>query len=296
MSTPSTPTPTAPASHSTQNATSQNPKGPAVTPTPSGQTQNGNQQQPPARMMKIKVDGKEVEMSEKEVLELASAGKSSNQRFQEAAKLRREAEQVLKFAKENPVEFFQKTGMNARQWAEQYLMTELQKEAESPEQKKARENEEKLKKLEAQDKQRKDSEMQEQIKRATNMERERLEKLFTKALMDSGLPRTKFTVKRMAELQLVNIKNKFELPPEKLAQIVREDYINEQKSLLGSLEGDQLLDFLGSDLVKKFSKAQIAKLKARGTGGSTQKKTDKAPEEPGLSWREYQKRNRRRPA
>ena len=249
--------------------------------------------QEPPRKLKFKADGQEIELPESEVLELASAGRAANQRFQEAAKLRREAEEIYKIAKANPQEFFQKTGMNAREWAEKFLLGELQKEAETPEQKKARENEEKLRKYEASEKEQKDKELNEERSRATAAERERLDKAFTKALFDSGLPRTKFTVKRMAELQLINIKNKFELPPERLAKLVREDYVNEQKALMGSLEGDQLLEFLGPELTKKFSKAQIAKLKARGVQPAKQTASGEQAQAPG-SWRDYQKKNRGR--
>lgn len=250
--------------------------------------------QPAPRMMKVNIEGKEIEMPENEVLALASAGKVSTQRFQEAAAMRKQAEDILKFAKANPTEFFKKTGMNARQWAEEYLLQELQIEAMSPEQKKARENEEELRKYKDKDKQDKERELSAERERLTNVERERLDKLFTQALFESGLPRTPFTVKRMAELQLINIKRKLELSPGRLAQLVREDYIAEQKALLGGLEGDNLLNFLGTDIVKKLSKAQIAKLKGRGlqtTGGQRQPASKKDDE--GLTWRELQKRNRK---
>lgn len=248
----------------------------------------------PPRLLKIKVDGKEMELPETEVLELASAGRASNQRFQEAAKMKREAEQVLQFAKANPKEFFQKTGMNAREWAEKYLLEELQNEAMSPEQKKAKENEDELRKYRDKEKTDADQKHQEEIKQKIGSERERLDKLFTTALFESGLPRTPFTVRRMAELQLINIKNKYELNPSQLAKLVKEDYVTEQKALLGSLDGDQLIEFLGPDNAKKFSKAQIAKLKARGQaqGQSFQKKTT-TEANTGLTWRELQKRNRK---
>jgi hypothetical protein len=247
-------------------------------------------------MLKVKVDGQFMELPESEVLELASAGRASNARFQEAAKLRREAEAIMKHAKENPEDFFSKSGRDARKWAEEFLIGELRKEAETPEQKKARENEEKLRKYEASEKEQEQRRKNAEMDQAINEQREKYDKLFTTALFESGLPRTPFTVRRMAELQKINLKKKLELGPSQLAKLVREDYIAEQKSLMGSLEGDQLLDFLGADLVKKLSKAQIAKLKARGTAGSS---SNKAPvrstttDKQGMSWREYQKRNRR---
>lgn len=289
-SSPSNSTPNSPAgagsSSQTPTTSGANPTPKASSPVPAGTL--------PPRLLKIKVDGKEMELPESEVLELASRGKASNQRFQEAAKMKREADAILKHIDDNPAEAFTKRGKDARKWAEEFLMNELKKEAESPEQKRARENEEKLRKYETtekeQEQQRKDSEM----RQAINEQRDKYDKLFTQALFESGLPRTPFTVKRMAELQKTNLKNKLDLSAPQLAKLVREDYVAEQKALLGSLDGDQLIEFLGPENAKKYSKAQISKLRARGTGGSGSGPARKpAQSNQGLTWRELQKRNRK---
>ena len=249
----------------------------------------------PPRKIKLKLDGKDVEMLESEVVAYAQQGKVATQRFQEAAKMRAEAEEVLKFAKANPTEFFNKTGLNARQWAEEYLMKELQAEAMSPEQRKASENEEKLRKYEMTEKQRADAALEAQKERAKQEHMLNYDQMFVKALNESGLPKNQFTIKRMAELQLINIKNKYDLSATQLAKLVREDFAAEQKSIMGGLDGDQLLDFLGADLVKKLSKAQIAKLKAKAQPGAKSAQTNSLPTEgKELDWIAYQRRNRGR--
>jgi hypothetical protein len=262
----------------------------------SGQSTSQQQAQAAERMLKLKMNGKEVSMPESEVIKYAQQGKVSDQRFQEAAKIRQEAEAIVKYAKENPTEFFKKTGMNAREWAENFLMQELQRESESPEQRKNRENEEKLRQYENTEKQRKEQEHKAQMQKLEQEHGQRYDQLFTQALQESGLPKTAFTVKRMAELQLLNLKKGFDLKPDQLAKLVREDYANEQKSLLSSLDGDQLIDFLGAEAVKKLSKAQIAKLKAKGitTAVERARPTPNKPDPDAISWREYQKRNRGR--
>lgn len=293
------PTPTAPASTGTPSAS-------PTTATTAQPSQSANQpitaakapaQQPTAqeRRMKVKLDGKEVEVPESEVVANYQQRKIADQRFQEAAKIRKEAEAVMKFAKDNPAEFFAKTGMNAREWAEKYLLEQLQVEAMSPEQKKARENEDKLKKYEQEEKTRKDQQQKEYVDRLTTEKRVELDKLFTQALYESGLPRTPWTVAEMARLQLANVKKGWQLTPAQLAKQTRENYVDAQKALMGALEGDQLLEFLGPDLVNKLSKAQISKLKGKTpTAPSTQSKPARKQDntEPGLSWTDYQRRNR----
>lgn len=247
------------------------------------------------RKMKLQLDGKEVELPESEVIAGYQAGKISTQRFQEAAKMRQEAEQVLKYAEANPEEFFKRTGKNARQWAEEFLLKELQNEAMSPEQKLMRQYEEENKRFKEEKKNREEIAQKEV---ASRMEREhmlRYDQMFTDALKKVGIPKTTKTVKRMAELQLINVKNKYELSSDQIAKLVREDYEAENKDITGSMDGDQLLEFLGADAVKKLSKAQIAKLKAKGQSQVLANQPRKSADgDATLTWEEWRKRNRGR--
>jgi len=247
------------------------------------------------RKLKLKVEGQELELPESEVIARAQQSTVAAKRFQEAAQLRKQAEEVLKFAKENPTEFFKRTGMNARQWAEEYLIGELKREQMTPEQKKAAENEEKLKEYAQKEKDEADRKKREEDEKQKNLHLEKYNQLFVEALGKSGLPKTPFTVMRMATLQKINLAKKLDLSADQLAKLVREDYINEQKHLFGALEGDQILEFLGQDIVKKLSKAQLAKLKAKHTPASGSSRVQPTSQEKqSMSWREYQLRNRGR--
>lgn len=283
MATPTTPAPAAPS--------------PAQAPGTKAPAQGAAPAAPaaaPPRMITLKLDGKDVQMPESEVISYAQQGKVAGQRFQEAAALKKQAEEILAFGKANPKEFLAKMGMNPRQWAEEYLMQELQVEAMSPEQKKARENEEKLRKFEDNEKKTKEKAQQDEKDRLTNQKREEFDVMFTEALGLSGLPKTPFTVKRMAELQLINLRKNLELNASQLAKIVREDYAAEHKALFGAIDGDQLMDMLGPDIVKKLSKAQISKLKAKGVqpaagGARPPAQSGKPP----MTWAEYHRKNRK---
>lgn len=256
---------------------------------------------PPVEVRKkLKINGKEVEMSEGEIIERAQRSESAAQRFQEASDMTRKAEAILKQADEDPAGFFSKRGKNIREWAENYLMEELKREQMNPEQKKALENEQKLKQYEKEKKDDADKKQSDEIAAKFKEHNENYNKLFVEALGKAGLPKTAYTVKRMAELQLVNIKKKFDLNADQLAKLVREDYMAEQKALYGPMEGEQLLEILGPDVVKKLSKAQIAKLKAKGVRPATNTGNRAAEQDddgrpPGMSdWRWYQMKNRRR--
>lgn len=267
----------------------------ALPPTPGAQKPVTTPAPTPAevRRLKLKLDGQEVELPESDVIALAQRGKVADQRFSEAATTRKEAQEIIEFAKSNPTEFFKRTGMNARQWAEEFLMGELKREQMSPEQKKAADNEMKLKEYETARKHQEAKKLDDEKQAAQQKHMQNYDMLFVEALGKSGLPKTAYTIKRMAELQLVNLKQKLNLDADQLAKVVREDYIAEQKQLYGALDGDQLIDLLGPELVKKLSKAQIAKLKAKASGGSGSTPLTRSSDKPAMSWREYQRRNRR---
>lgn len=275
-----------------------------ATQTTTGTTQTGSQKNPAAptpaevRKLKLKLEGQEVELPESEVISLAQQGKVANKRFQEASQIRKEAEDIVKFAKENPREFFKKTGMNAREFAENYLMEELKREQMTPAEKKAYENEQELKRFKDEKKQEEEQRRQQEMADLREKHMKNYDQLFVEALTKTGLPKTPYTIKRMAELQLINVKNKLDLSADQLAKVVREDYISEQKALFGATEGDSLLELLGPEIVKKLSKAQIARLKSKGapsTNSSASGSSARKPGEPAMTWREYQRRNRRLP-
>ncbi len=285
-----TPTTTAPAAPAAAAPVTQPGTKPAATTTPAPTPAE-------VRKMKLKLDGQDVEMSENEVIALAQQGKVSGKRFQEAADMRRQAEQIMKLAAENPKEFLTKQGKNARQWAEELLIEELKREAMTPEQKRAAENETKLKQYELEKKQAKEAADKADIDRKTEEHMKNFDNIFVEALGKSGLPKTPYTIMRMAQLVQSKNKLKLDVSADQLAKLVKEDYIAEQKTLFGALDGDQMIEFLGPELVKKLSKAQIAKIKAKGNptaqAGSATAARGANSGEKTLTWQEYRKQNRR---
>ena len=252
------------------------------------------------RKLKLKIDNVETEMSENDVIALAQKGQGSEKRFQEAAQLRKEAEGVVKFLKENPREALKQFGIDVRKFSEDVLMEHLTEQALTPDQKNNRDRDAELKKY-------KDREQAETARVQKESEAKQEQEItegynrsFTEALEQSGLPKNAFTISRMAQLQMTANRKGYEIPPQELAKLVREDYMAEQKSLYSGVEGDKLLELLGPDIVKKLSKAQIAKLKA-GQPVQTKVAPQKtihtsapsASKEATQSWRAFQKANRK---
>ena len=249
------------------------------------------------RKMKLKIDNADVEMSESEVIALAQKGRGADRKFQEAAQLRKEAEQTAAYLKANPREALAKLGIDVRKFSEDTLMEILTQEQMSPEQRKAQDMEKKLRGYEKAEKDAKDTRDRQEAEALEGQHMKTFDEMFVKALGESGLPKTQYTVKRMAELQLVNIRKGLNLDAAQLAKLVREDYMSEQKALYGAADGDALMELLGPEIVKKLSKAQIKKLKsAAPTYSKPTPNREPSSGEPTQqqSWKDFQRKNRGR--
>ena len=264
------------------------------------------------RRLKLKMEGQDIELPEEEVIKLAQMGGSAQKRFQEAAQLRKEAEQVVEWMKSNPAQALKELGIDVRKFSEDTLMEMIRREQESPEQKKIREQEEKLRAYEEKERQAEEARQQKEIEAKKAREQQELDARakqfmdqydaeFTKALSESDLPRNAYTIRRMADLQRINLKKGFELDASSLAKIVRQDYDREHSMRLdryktpeGKYDGEKLLAFFGDDLVKALNKAQVKKLKAANAqkfSTPVQESTQTKPA-PTSSWREFSKRKR----
>ena len=261
----------------------------------SGQDVHGSNPQA-ARMLKLTVDGQEMEMAESEVIAMAQKGRSADKRFQEAAQARREAEQVVNFLKSNPKEAFKKLGIDVRKFSEDTLLEMIQHDQMTHEQKKAQENENELRRYRDTEKQAQERAHAEALAKQEQEYMQSYDATFVKALTESGLPKTPYTVKRMAELTLIATRKGLDLEPSQLAKLVREDYESEMKAMYGQADGDALLELLGKDAVKKLSKAQLSKYKAtRSNTGQFKPKDDSRPApgtNPTAAWRAFQRKTR----
>lgn len=264
------------------------------------------------RKLKLKMDGQDLELPEEEVIKLAQQAGVSNKRFQEAAAIKKQAEQVVEFLKANPAEALKHLGIDVRKFSEDTLMEMIKREQESPEQKQIREQQDKLRAYAQKEKELEEARIQrEQEEARTKAEQEQSAKtqkliqeydeLFTKALASSDLPKNAFTVKRMAELQRINVRKGMELSADQLAKIVKEDYENEHKERIsayktqdGKLDGAKLLEMLGAEAEKAIQKALVARVKARKEQKfATPVGESDAPKPKAQgSWREFQKRKR----
>ena len=234
------------------------------------------------RKMKLKIDGKEEEMTEDEVIKLAQMGRGSNKRFEEAKVMRQQAEQFLAMLKSDPKSVLSNPaiGVDLRKFAEEIVWEHIQDEALSPEQKKARDVQKELDKYKKQEEETKKTQAEQQMKALHDKYAVDYDRKITSALQTSGLPKTPATVKRMAEYMFTAVQNGYDLEPSDLVEQVRKDYYQDIKDLFGQTEGDQLLSILGEDVAKKIRHSDMKRLKGT-TGAVVKDKPAQSSSKPG---------------
>jgi hypothetical protein len=269
---------------------------PAQTEVAEQESQETQEQQPAAeakprnvKKLKLKVDGQEVEEEidlddEENLKRHLQMSKAAQKRMSEAAKSKREVEEVLKGIRsdfksvlKNP-DKYGLTPKEARQAVEDYLAEQLEEEMLSPEQRKVRDAERIIREREEEQKKAKADQEAKQMEELKERYAQDYDKKITEALNTSGLPKTPKTVKRMAELMHKNLNLGLDLEPSQLVSIVREDYLAEIKELFSAADGETLLKLLGDDTANKIRKSDLARLKSKGV--NTRKVEQNEPVKP----------------
>lgn len=179
--------------------------------------QSDNESTPPAALEpppepkpepkpKIRLGGQEVEVDSA----VAEMKKSADSKYQEAAKLRKEAQEqleLLKYAKENPLEFFKVTGINAKEFAEKILLEELEDSLLSETERELK----KYKKAEKEHNERKAKE-DEQVKLKQQQELEaqyasEVENEILEVLKEQGIKATPRNIAKVADIMLASLES-----------------------------------------------------------------------------------------
>lgn len=219
-----------------------------------------------ARKYKVKVDDAEREVDEAELLRGYSHAQSANQRFQEASKIRKQAETFIERLKSDPKSILTnpKLGIDFRKIAEEYVLEQMEAESLTPEERERKTEKGELEKYRSAEQQKKAEADAAQLEQVKNHYRQDYQKKFIGALETQGLPKTEFTVKRMAYYQEQAILREYELEPSALAELVREDYMKEFSALFGSYEdGEAMIKFLGEGNTNKIRKSDLARFKSQ---------------------------------
>lgn len=227
----------------------------------------------------LKIDDEEI--SEDDLIRNYKKYKGSDQKFREAADMRKEAQRIMDSAKnfvkaletdpESVLEKLPSLSAKKRELAEKWLAAEIEKQINPPDPRdlKLKEYESKLSEYEqAKLAEREAEERQEKSKKIESRKRE-LSDTLAKAMEFTPLsknPETAAATLREMAVYMRTLRAQGEdATPEEIAQHVENRKYKEFYSLANTLEGEDLVKFLGEDVVKKIRKFDLSRLE-RKTG------------------------------
>lgn len=221
------------------------------------------------RKHKLKINGQEREYTEEEVIRKAQLAEAADEKFKSASEKMQQMERFIEALRTNPkaVLSHPDLGINMRELAEEYLTEEVKRELMSPEERELNELREFKRKQDEASERSKKEEMtkaqKQQMEQLQQRQRDQFDKQISDVLNKSNLPKTPYTVKRVAEVLYNAVSKGYELDVATAVDMVKENYLGDIQSMFGSLDGDNLLGVLGNDIAKKIRQHDLNRLKAK---------------------------------
>lgn len=242
-----------------------------------------------ARMLKLMLDGQEVELPESQVVANFRKGKDAaqllskvEQKRLEALKAKSEAEGLLNRLKQDPRGVLRELGLDMRKLSEETILEAIELEKMTPAERRAYEAEKRVREMEAERDKVKKSE--EEKAHAAEVERHKDEfaNLFLGTMEKLGLPKSsaRYVIPRMAQLYAQNEQAGLESSPEEMAEWVMQGLQAEHRGVLSGLDGEALLERLGDDVVRKVQTAVLARFNAKRKAGGAQPAQTRPAQQP----------------
>lgn len=226
----------------------------------------------------FEVDGEKLTLAE--IKQLREKAKGADQKFREAAEAKKQVEQFMERFQQDPLSILKdkRLPINQRELAEKMLLASLEEEMLTPEQRKLKEYEAKVKDYETKEQAVKREAEERESEQRREIKRQELSQMFAKAMETTPLskdPETAAMAMRDMAMMLRAAKERgIEVSAEELAQHAQAKYQKAMYSLANQLEGEDLIGFLGEDVIKKIRKADLARLRANNQPTQSHKNDD----------------------
>ena len=250
----------------------------------------------PSTVKQFKVNGKVIEVdisNEAQVNKLLQLGLASGDKFQEAARIKKEADEILAAAKteKSAAKALKKAGFSdaeIREILEKELAGYYEEESLSPEEKARREREAKLAEYERREKEAEEREQMTKREREIQKEVENLETELLGALEKSSLPRTPILAKWATQYLAAFDAQGISLSAEDAVKMVEAEFPKLITGVLSNTKDvSQLKALLGKDVVKALLDDSVAAVKKAEQPFSKEKKI--SPETSGSQSKPKQK-------
>lgn len=239
---------------------------------------------------KLKVGGKDVDVDEGELLKRAQMGYSADEKWQEAAKMRKQMDGFIQLLQRDPAKALEQMGYDVDKMAEERIQQRIAEMQKSPEQLEREKLQRELQDMKDRDKAREDEYRAKESQRIQDQYAVELENDISSALDSNsyGFPKTPYVVKRIADTMITYLSQAMDpnsdLTPqqrERLKKITAKDVlpivnseIKQELSDMYSASPDEVFESLvGKDRLNKYRKNKIKNTTKKPASASEVKQT-----------------------
>jgi hypothetical protein len=258
----------------------------------------------PVEMVKVVVNGEELEVPRDEVVKNYQAMKASQLKFQEAADLNRETlsirEQLLKEKqnmanleqayKNDPVGVLERLGLDPEEFAYKIVNDKIDEEMMTPEQKEAKVVKLRAEKAEAELQKITTAREEHQVNQLKDQYRAKWDREIKEELQSQGVPITGQTIGAVATGIMHNLKTKQEMPVSSIVSAIKPRFVNSMVDFVKGLPPEEFSNLLGTDYLSKIRSNDLKKVKnpigRRDTRGTNPVKR-KVPKKM-MSWDDFE--------
>jgi hypothetical protein len=222
------------------------------------------------RFFEAKVNGKVEKVSEEQLLRDYQKYRAGEQKLAEASAKQKEIDAFYEALEHDPETALARSKLPAekkRQLAEKWLTEQLEESLRDPREREMMELQAQLEEYRSKEEKVKQSEAEKQKVEAIQKRQAHFQDLFGKAMEQSPLaknPETAAEALRAMALHYRMAKQQgYEPDPQELAQAVEERYLKGLHAAASSLDGESLVNFLGSDVVKKIRQYDLGRLQVQ---------------------------------
>lgn len=239
---------------------------------------------------KLKVGGKEIEVDEDELVKRAQMGYSAEEKWQEAAQMRKQMENFVSLLQQDPGAALEKMGFNVDELAERRIQQRIEEMKKSPEQIEREKIEKELKALKEERQKEKDEAQSREIKQLQEKYAVELETEINSALDSNelGLPKSPYIIKRMADVMIYAMKNKVpNFTAKKALEVVQSEVLEELNNMYSASPDEVFEKLVGKDRLTKYRRGKVKKakpvtssdVKSTGSRELQQAKEDNTPKQ-----------------
>lgn len=253
-------------------------------------------------LKKVKINDREELVDEDELIRTYSKAKAGEDKFREAAEIRKQTEQFMEALKADPLSVLgdSRLPINRKELAEKWLLAELEQEMMDPRDRALQEKEAQLKQYQSKEQEAKQAAENERTNQQREIKRQEISQLFSKAMEASALSKDPETaamaMRDMAFMMRAAKERGIEVSADELAKHAETKYQKAMYALANTLEGEDLISFLGDDVIKKIRKADLARLRSKDqpTKQHTQENWESKSSKPKERMDPYEARERAR--